>query len=419
MAGDTLLYINGLLMYNDAYLMIGDTVAIFDNIEHVRQLYLERGLTQEAARVYPSAIHIAVDRGEYAKADSMMQIYEKESGLFDEQGNIAPTREIYYYHKGRYFAGVGLLDSAEIQFRKLLPFTNNRVDACHGLLFLFQYLQQTDSVAKYSLLYNNALADYLRKTQIEAVSQADAMYNYQRQMQIAQEEERKADRWRIEGILATFITGIIALIIYLSAKAKGIRKERELQHLMETYYLTLERLNNAQTESAILKSSLSDKDELEKFSREKTEQIVQLEEMVIGLREQIDKLQDAKTRLNLKESTLIQHFQYIAHSHSQKGDNRIILFEEERSASTEEWEQMLEMVQECHPRLYLILKESLLTDAQLKVCILSRYGFTNEEMAILIPLDIKTVSNIRTKLAKETFHLTSAYDLNKYLISIQ
>ena len=418
MAGDTLNYIKCLLPKNDAYLSLGDTAAVFENIQHVRQLYLERGLKQEAAQVYPSAIHIALDRGEYAKADSMMQIYEMESGLFDEQGNIAPTREKYYYQKGRYYAGIGLLDSAEIQFRKLLPFADNKVDACHGLLFLFQYQQQADSVTKYALLYDNALANYLNHTQTEAISQADAMYNFQRQMQIAQKEEQKANRWRFFGILGTLMASIIALTIYLIAKEEKKRKEKELQHLTATYFLTLEQLNQAQTESVELQRSLSDKDTLEKLSQEKTEQVLLLETKVEDLRNQIETLQDTATRLTLKESTLIQHFQNIAKSHGQKGAGRKITFEDGRNASTKEWEQMLEMVQESHPRLYLVLKETTLTETQLKVCLLSRYGFNNEEMATLIPLDIKTVSNIRTKLAKETFHLNSAYDLNKYLISI-
>jgi hypothetical protein len=88
LSGDTLKYIRGLLLQNSAFLALKDTAAVYQNIEHVRSLYLERGLTQEAAQVYPSAIRVALDRGNFEKADSMMQIYEQESRLFDEKGNI-------------------------------------------------------------------------------------------------------------------------------------------------------------------------------------------------------------------------------------------------------------------------------------------------------------------------------------------
>ena len=73
LSGDTIYYIRGLLLKNDAYLALGDTASVLENIKYVRQLYLEHGMTQEAAQVYPSAIQIALIRGEYEKADSMME----------------------------------------------------------------------------------------------------------------------------------------------------------------------------------------------------------------------------------------------------------------------------------------------------------------------------------------------------------
>jgi len=94
-AGDTLLYIGGLLRRNSALLALGDTAAVLRNINHVRQLYLERGLKAEVAQVYPSAIQIALDRHQLEQAREMMNVFETESGLFDEQGNIAPTRHLF------------------------------------------------------------------------------------------------------------------------------------------------------------------------------------------------------------------------------------------------------------------------------------------------------------------------------------
>lgn len=422
LAGDTLSHIRGLLMQNDAYLVLGDTSVVLDNIERVRHLYLERGLTQEAAQVFPSAIHIALDRGEYENADAMMRIFEKESGLFDEQGNIQRKRETYYYHKGRYYAGIGQVDSAEIQFRRLLPFEEYRVDAYHGLLFLFQYQQQTDSVAKYALLYNNAIADYLKNTQTEAVTQVSAMYDFEKQAQKAQAVEQKAKRWRIGGVLATLLTSIVALIIYLfysAAKAEKNRKEQELQHVTDSYNLTLEHLNKAQAEALILQQSLSDKEALERLSEDKAEQVKQLEVLVEDLHSQIEQLQDESSRLCTKESKMVSQFQFIATSHNSKDDDGIITFVRSRCATNEEWDQMLEMFQECRPDLYLFLKEAQLTRTSMKICILSRYGFKNSDISTLTDLDVKYVSNARRKLAKETFHLNSAYELNRFLISKQ
>ena len=422
LAGDTLSYIRGLLSRNDTYLSLGDTVSVYENTECVRHMYLERSLTKEAAQVYPSAIHIALDKGEYEKADSMMQIYEKESGLFDSLGNIAPTREIYYYRKGIYYLGIHKLDSAAIQFRRLLNHEQTLVDAYRGLLAMYKQDHKIDSMYKYSVLYEGALGNYLKNTKIDAIAQAQGMYDFEKQTQKANAEEQKAKSWRIGGLLATLLTSIVALIIYLyyrATKEEKKRKEQELRHVTESYNMTLEHLNKAQEESQILQRFLSDRDALEKLSKEKEEQVVQLETMVENLHAQLEQLQDEPTRLSTKESKVVSHFQFIVTGHYAKAADGKKIYVSSRCATGEEWNEMLEMFQECRPNLYVFLRESQLPDSLIKICILSRYGFNNSDISTLTGLDTKYVSNIRTKLAKEVFNLNSAYELNKYLIGIQ
>ena len=421
LAGDTLYYIKGMLQRNDAYLALGDTTSVLKNTESIKRLYIERGLTQEAARVYPSAIHIALDRGEYAKADSLMQIFEKESGLFDQHGNIASSFQKYYFDKGRYLAAIGQQDSAETLFRKLIAFEENKIDAYHGLLFLFQHQHQTDSVAKYALLYSNAIADYLKSTHTEAITQANAMFDFEKQAQKVHAEELKTKKWQILGMFASFIASVVALIIYQyykKGKAENKVKERELKYLTEIYYQTLEHLNKAKNESQILQQSLSDKETIERLSEEKAEQVTHLEQVVADLRAQMSSLRDDATRLSLKESNIVSHFQSLATNQNHKDNNGVIDFIPGRCASAEEWEQMMEMVKECHPQLYLTLKEARLSEVLIKICLLSRYGFSNADISVLTDLDIKYVSNVRSKLAKETFKLRSAYELNRHLIEL-
>ena len=180
LAGDTLYYISGLLKKNDAYLALGDTSAIYRNIEHVRGLYLQRGLTVKAAQVYQTAIYIAIEQGQYQRADSLMQIFEHQSGLFDEHGNIARSREIYYYEKGIYYLGINRLDSAEYWFRRTMKYEKLHVDAYRGLLAVYKEKKEADSIFKYNQLYENAIARYLNNTKTYAVTQAEGMYDYQR-----------------------------------------------------------------------------------------------------------------------------------------------------------------------------------------------------------------------------------------------
>ena len=56
------------------------------------------------------------------KATWAKEIFEKESGWYDEKGNIASGRESYYYVKGFYELSANRLDSAEQLFRKAIRY---------------------------------------------------------------------------------------------------------------------------------------------------------------------------------------------------------------------------------------------------------------------------------------------------------
>ena len=54
-----------------------------------------------------------------------MDIFEKESGLFDLSGNVNHGHELYYYYLGSYLLGENKLDSASYWFRNLLDYGYN------------------------------------------------------------------------------------------------------------------------------------------------------------------------------------------------------------------------------------------------------------------------------------------------------
>ena len=247
------------------------------------------------------------------------------------------------------------------------------------------------------------------------------MFDFEKQAQKVHAEELKTKKWQILGMFASFIASVVALIIYQyykKGKAENKVKERELKYLTEIYYQTLEHLNKAKNESQILQQSLSDKETIERLSEEKAEQVIHLEQVVAELRAQMNSLRDDATRLSLEESNIVSHFQSLVTNQNHKDNNGVIEFVPGKCASAEEWEQMMEMVKECHPQLYLTLKEARLSEVLIKICLLSRYGFSNADISVLTDLDIKYVSNVRSKLAKETFKLRSAYELNRHLIEL-
>ena len=408
LAGDTLNYIRGLLLRNDAFLALGDTAVIYRNIANVRRLYLQRGLKAEAAQVYPTAIRLALDKQQLDSAKVMMQVFEQESGLFDEQGNIAPTREIYYYHKGRYYLGVHQLDSAELQFRHLLLFPRNIPDAYRGLLFLYQKKQVQDSIYKYSILYEGSLTDYLKQTKTTAINLVEGMYNYNLQQQKAQVQELRANRFS----LALVIFAAVGIVISLLVRWVFLKKKEERQRLLDLYLKNLDDLDGARRDIELLQESLSKKDITGKLLKQEEDQIEQLEMVVKKLQKQLGKSAAGIHVQRLKETGIVKKFQAIAHPHPDMdaGGNRC--------ATETEWSRLTETIRTYHPSLYLFIHKNSLSELKYKVCILSYLGFDNTEISTLTNASLNSISNARTALARDLFNLKSARDLNRYLHEI-
>ena len=404
-AGDTLNYIGGLLRRNDAYLALGDTAAVFRNIEHVRQLYLERGLKAEAAQVYPSAIQIALTRNQLEQAREMMNVFEGESGLFDEQGNIAPYREIYYYNKGMYYLGINRLDSAEHWFRRVLSVNGLESNAYHGLLSLYKYKGNIDSTFKYSNLYDKALVDFMGQTKTTAISQAEGMYDYSRQQQMAQAQERRANSFKLALIAFLTIGFAIALRVRWIA---GKRKE-EKKHLLNTYHLALDELDKIKRETEVLRNATSTNRETDQLLKEKVEQIEELETLVDQMKKQIGETESITIKQKLEDTEIVKSF----HSMAEFYDGNT-----PRTATAKEWGTLMETIRSCHPTFYFFLQSHKLSDLKQKVCILSYLGFDNTAIETLTNANKGSISNARKSLAQELFHLTSARELNGYLRGI-
>ena len=408
LAGDTLNYIRGLLLRNDAYLALRDTAAIYRNIENVRRLYLQRGLKAEAAQVYPTAIRLALGKQQFAQADSMMQIFEQESGLFDVQGIISRSHEVYYYYKGMYYLGIDRLDSAELWFRRVLEIKELELKAYHGLISLYKIKGNIDSTFRYSNLYDKTLVEYMSKTQTAAVTLSEGMYDYSMQQQLAQREKYRANQFRFSLVMLLAAGIIVGLLIMQSSH----KKSEERKKLLDVYRKTLDDLARARRDIEILQQSLSKKEIARKLLKQKENQIEQLEMMVKKLQKQIGKSAEAIHVQRLKETGIVKRFQTIAHPRPNMGSDV------NKYATEIEWTRLTEAIRTSHPSLYLFIHKNNLSELKYKVCILSYLGFDNTEISTLTKASLNSISNARTALARELFNLRSARELNRYLHEI-
>jgi len=181
--------------------------------ERAAQRYREIGRNDWAARTLGgSTITSLVKKGEISKAIEYARIYEQESGLFDEDKNIAKGREIYYYIKGECYLATHQLDSAEYWFRKELrdgQDIRNQIAGCKGLQEVFEQKRNSDSIAKYATLAYELNDSAYSLSEMENIQKFQASYNYNHQRFLAQQKESEAKIAWLTAIIVILITGIL------------------------------------------------------------------------------------------------------------------------------------------------------------------------------------------------------------------
>ena len=384
-------YIRGIELQLNAYNLLGDTVKILTLTDSVHDLYLQADMPQAAASVYPVAIYIYLSKNDYPKAKQLMDIFEQQSGLFDEEGNIEPHREAYYGAKGMYYQGTNQYDSATYYYNRLIPY-GYKMPAYNGLYSVYWQQQNMDSVVKYSLLYRQSLKDNAKIQQQDAMVKVKAMYDYNRQQKIA--NEKTIALIRRTNLLIYIIIAVVIVSALLSVWY--IRNRRAAKEALRKK----EQLYAASLHSA--KALLASK---EKELEELTQRNLSLEEREYILRQEIS---DAKTRIKVLESSTPMQELLPHNQEEEMFTDPIVVKLHQSSYSAEksqrlthdDWDELYQLVENRLPRLYAsITNDERLTTEQKKIVFLVRLKFKNSEIMNLLDLQKpQMITNRITKL---------------------
>ena len=381
--GDTLEALDGLRRLERVYYLKGrrDSILLVDYA--ARDLLLNYGDTQRAAATLITPSYIYLENGEYDRAKEMIDIVRKEAGIFDADGILKPGKEMFYYTLGLYHEGVGQLDSAEYYYRKLLPAEEYEA-AYKGLLSVYGKLGITDSIAKFAQLYadaNDAMHDQLRT---DEVHRTQSLYNYNRHLQEAREEQVKAQSRLIAIYFTLFIiVGLIALIYFLHSR--NLRRERKREHainvLQSKYIKTLKEYENLILLSERHRSRTN---LLERQLHDIQEQKEQLELLTKSLQEKEDK------------------GRYYASDIVQKMQAQAIY--REKCTPMKELIQLRQIFDHTFPRFRSFVSNThSLTDCEWFVCILTDLGLGNNDMAFLLDLTPQRINNIKRQANHNLF----------------
>ena len=439
LAKDTLHMIYELSLASGAYILInkvdsGETIQ-----KQVVQLYNKFGFTQRALQASTVLMYLYVDDSEkISEAKELIDKYEKEYDLFDDDGNLPPTKRQFFYYKGRFYDQMNLLDSAEYYYRKVYhpQMLYSTKDAMYqGLLSVFQKRHIPDSIAKYAKLYCQVNDSSIAKKDQELTAKMASSYNYNRyQKQAADNAKRVSLAVIVIASLVLAFTAISIFVIVKWRKKKELyRKDlEEFNKLKKDYEVTMEQYhknmhmlelldNSHQTVIATIQRELEHSQE-ESDTYQKNYAKAQQEIAQISAQYENDKqkLTEENQRLSLKlelleQKSLISKNLQVAKDFAETDIVKLIMVKERKPLSTlsgKDWKQLVNAVETYYPDilhdLSYLPKGSL---QKTRTCLLVLLKISDSRIADWLDVKPTRVSNIKSELNQALFGDSSARSL--------
>ena len=379
---------------------------LIDSVISIREklygLYSKYGYKREAAYSLGPLIDIYAKNGNISKAKHALDVYEKMSGRFDKYGNIKKGLEVHYAIKGYYYLSINDYDSARLCFDKCLKTTSNYPNdfgySYEGLTELYKKLHRPDSVAKYSELTRQMTDSFYTRMSTEHLQQMQAMYNYNRYRQTAEEAEKDALRTKyisiiiIMAIMAAAIGGALAVRTYI------MRKRRARVNEIKEYERSISELKKARRELDILTENRQTR--MESLIKEKEEEIERLQKE----KAEYEKNKDIAARMTpFADEPVVR----ILRRHAEK--EHVMMSGEERKMLISLFDSYEEI-----SRLKAVLSES-----EYELCLLVKLGFAPSQINMLTGRSLQDIANIRKRMYNRiTGKDGSSRDFDRYIKSL-
>lgn len=368
-------------------LQIEDSVIIMS--KRVSDLFFKFNYKQLSAGYMAILAKAYLNKGYIQEAKNCIDIYESQSGFFDNQGNIVNGREAYYYTKGLYYLAIQKYDSAEYVFRKELllgkDFNNQNISS-RGLALLFQQKHMGDSAAKYALYSYEMNDSVYANMATKEVEQMQGMYNYSRHQEIARQEKERADKEQkmVNTILSIMVISIL-VIVYI---ARIVYEKRKAEK--QAYIQKVSDLAKAQIEITKLRSIAEHTEELSQLITEKESQIADMANDIESYKERLG-FQKKSAESVLEETDVYKDLQ-------KKAVRAIVL-------NDNDWHQINVMAIEVLPNFYKFIssKKLDLNDKEFKTCILVRMHFTPKDIANMLGVSQSYITKIRNHMMPKLF----------------
>lgn len=389
------------------YYLLEEKDTVLDIINDTYHSLKHIGKDRKAASMLPTAIYIYTERHDLAKAKEIMDIFEHESGLFDENGNIAKGRETYYFIKGFYELAVQEFDSADFYFRRAIQY-GYLSEGYKGLLAVYKAKNNTDSIVNFANLYEAAQDTLHKKMQTDAIHQMSALYNYNRSQREAEQERAKAqEAFMLLGYIIMIATGLLIAIFVIIALYRKSQKEKQQK---------ISQLEKSLSSAKQQRSTVQE--ELRKLKEKDYEgMIAEKEKQEAELNQTIERLQaeNNKYRHNNKETNHLDAFleSTIAQLFIKKANGKV----ERPVPSDAEWKLLMSEFCQDNPATFKSFGEGKpLSLLEQRICVLLVLDIPEKTISMMTNSVASTISNAKSRANEKLYGKKDASSLKTNLI---
>ncbi len=397
-AGDT---IGAIIFYDhlgDAYYIKKDYDAVLRISNNSYKRFKNAGEPELAAGMLPQMITIYQKKGLFSEAKAKMDEFEGKSGLFDNKGNIAKGRELYYANKGIYYENTGKPDSAIFYYRKLLEFKDDLSIAeagYRGLMDTYHKIGIADSAVKYAHLFALTNDSTVVLASSENIIKMQALYDYTENQQIAEAKTEEAEKYRYISFIIFIAAAIMGYYIYRYIRRQSRKSRKYIAKTNRRYYDLLCQYNDSEKEMAMLKSGF------DSYKESKEKETDDLRQAINLLRNTNDLPEICNIEQALLGCAIIRRL----HENATKIKN----------TASSEWEELGMVTAKHLPDFYNRITDiqTGLTQKEINVCILTKLQFSPIEIATLTDMTKQRISNIRRIINKKLFDEEGAKTLDR------
>ncbi len=384
------------------YYLLGKKDTVLQIIQSSYNELRKLGDSASAVGHHPTAIYIYLERKQLDKAAQCIRSFEKESGFFDDEGNIEKGREFYYVIKGNYELAANNIDSAEYYYRKAI---NNGMiyEACRGMVAIYNSKRNIDSVAYYSCLLDDGVDSIRNQLRTDVIYRMSSLYNYSRNQKIAEQESRNAHNAHIIilFLLTIFVLGTLTVMqLYYSNK---IKKQNEIAKLGNALASAKREYQNIQYELQKLKNS-----DVERLIEEKERKGKELKQTIESIASEGKMSASTNGLEEFAKSEIVGEF--VA---------KKSFCADSKKPTKAEWKALETQFRKDMPMAYnMLASEKKLSPLELHVCILLILDFEDGIIASITESLPQTVSNAKARANKKIFNESGAQTLKYRLMQL-